>query len=313
MGIRIAATSDHCVTRLIAGETPPPGLFEEWEEKTGRPLYEALGMSEISTYISTGPGVPRKAGSNWQAATGTSHRRAAGRRRRNAAASGEHGLLAVHRSDPGLMLGYWNRPEEEAEVYRGEWFLGGDLASIDDDGYVTHHGRANDIMKALGYRVSPLEVEAVLARHPDVAEVACAEIRVRDDVSVIGAFIVPRTPQQADKSAILAFAAEHLAAYKCPREVRFVSALPRTPNGKVRRAELEKSHYRAEIIAVECEGAASKCPRQLQFAPECVGMRAARGTRIQHKPRGHTPWVSSSTFRSSSTISLPILPSIQWC
>ena len=61
------------------------------------------------------------------------------------------------------MLGYWQRPDEEALVYRGDWFIGGDLAVIDADGYVIHRGRANDLMKALGYRVSPLEVEAALA------------------------------------------------------------------------------------------------------------------------------------------------------
>ena len=98
------------------------------------------------------------------------------------------------------MLGYWNRPDEEAQVYRGEWFVGGDLAAIDADGYVFHRGRANDLMKALGYRVSPLEVEAALLEHPAVAEVACAEVRVRADVSVIGAFIVPKAGIAARRS-----------------------------------------------------------------------------------------------------------------
>ena len=96
----------------------------------------------------------------------------------------------MHRSDPGLMLGYWKRPEEEREVYRGEWFIGGDLGVMDADGYITHMGRANDIMKALGYRVAPQEVEAALGQLEGVAEVACAEVRVRADVSVIGAYIV---------------------------------------------------------------------------------------------------------------------------
>jgi acetyl-CoA synthetase len=107
---------------------------------------------------------------------------------------------------------------------------------MDEDGYVAHLGRANDIMKALGYRVSPLEVEAVLAEHPAIAEVACAEVAVRDDVRVIGAFIVPRGP--LDAADVRAFAAARLAAYKCPREVRFVSELPRTANGKIKRSAL---------------------------------------------------------------------------
>ncbi len=223
---------------LMAGESPPPGLFEEWEACTGRPLFESLGMSEISTYVSSGPAVPRRPGAVGKAQPG----------RRIAVLPveggdqplpvGEEGLLAVHRSDPGLMLGYWQRPEEEAIVYRGEWFVGGDLAVIDADGYVFHRGRANDLMKALGYRVSPLEVEAALSEHPSVAEVACAEVKVRADVSVIAAFIVAHAGAARDAGEIERFAAERLAAYKCPRSIMFVDALPRTANGKLMRSAL---------------------------------------------------------------------------
>jgi acetyl-CoA synthetase len=224
---------------LMAGEAPPPGLFEEWEGRTGRPLYEALGMSEISTYVSAGPNVPRKAGAIGKPQPG---RRVAVLPREGGTEPlppGSDGLLAVHRSDPGLMLGYWNQPDEEAQVYRGEWFIGGDLAAIDADGYVFHRGRANDLMKALGYRVSPLEVEAALLEHPAVAEVACTEVRVRADVSVIGAFIVPKDGAALDVAEIERFAAERLAAYKRPRAVMFVDALPRTANGKLMRSALK--------------------------------------------------------------------------
>jgi acetyl-CoA synthetase len=223
---------------LMAGETPPPTLIDEWTAKTGRPLYEALGMSEISTYVSSGPGVPRRPGTVGKAQPGRRIAVLAPDGGDDPLPAGSEGLLAVHRSDPGLMLGYWNRPEEEREVWRGEWFAGGDLATIDADGYVTHRGRANDIMKALGYRVAPQEVEAVLAAYPGVAEVACAELRVRADVSVIGAFIVPAAGAVIDRDAIAGFAQARLAAYKCPREFRFIAALPRTPNGKVKRSAL---------------------------------------------------------------------------
>ena len=223
---------------LMAGEAPPPGLFEDWQDRTGRPLYEALGMSEISTYISTGPGIPRK--------PGTVGKPQPGRRVAILPVEGDdtplppgaEGLIAVHTSDPGLMLGYWNRPEEQTDVLRGEWFTGGDLGLMDADGYITHAGRNNDIMKALGYRVSPMEVEAVLATHPDIAEVACAELAVRADVHVVGAFVVLKSEATPDSAGILAFAAERLAAYKCPREIRFLDRLPRTPNGKVKRSAL---------------------------------------------------------------------------
>ena len=196
-------------------------------------------MSEISTYISTGPSVPRKPGTVGKPQPG---RRVAILGLEGGAeplGPGEEGLLAVHRSDPGLMLGYWNRPEEEAEVYRGDWFIGGDIAAMDADGYVAHRGRANDLMKALGYRVSPLEVETVLLQHPAVAEVACAEVRVRDDVSVIAAFIVPHAGACPTVPEIETFAAARLAAYKRPRAIAFVEALPRTANGKVMRAQLK--------------------------------------------------------------------------
>lgn len=223
---------------LTAGEAPPAALFGDWQNRTGTPLYEALGMSEISTYISSSPRVQRKAGTTGKAQPGRRVAVLAADGGDEPLPSGREGLLAVHRSDPGLMLGYWKRPAEEAEVLRGEWFCGGDLAVIDDEGYVTHLGRANEIIKALGYRVSPLEVEAAIGSHPDVAEVACAELRVRDDVSVVAAYVVARAGGEIDATAIKAFAAAHLAAYKCPREVVIVDALPRTANGKVQRSRL---------------------------------------------------------------------------
>jgi len=224
---------------LMAGETPPPGLFDEWKERTGREVYEALGMSEISTYISTGPDVPRKPGSVGKPQPGRRVAILGLEGGTEPLAADEEGLLAVHRSDPGLMLGYWKRPEEEAAVFRGDWFIGGDIAAMDADGYVSHRGRANDLMKALGYRVSPLEVEAALSEHPGVAEVACAEVPVRADVSVIAAFIVPRAGAHPTASEIERFAAERLARYKCPRAVVLVESLPRTPNGKLMRAQLK--------------------------------------------------------------------------
>ena len=150
--------------------------------------------------------------------------------------AGEVGLLAVHRSDPGLMLGYWQRPEEDALVYRGEWFCGGDLAHLDEDGYVWFHGRHDDILNPMGYRLSPLEIEAVLTRHPMVHEVAVSELTVAAEVKILAAFVVPQG--EADGQQLLAWAAEHLASYKLPRQVVFVDHLPRTRTGKLLRRDL---------------------------------------------------------------------------
>jgi acyl-coenzyme A synthetase/AMP-(fatty) acid ligase len=222
---------------VTAGEALTPALLEEWRNATGLELYEALGMSEVSTFVSSGPGTPVRPGSPGRPQPG---RRIAVLPTGGGVTplpTGEVGLLAVHDSDPGLMLGYWRRPEEEAASRRGAWFVSADLVHLDDDGYVHHHGRADDVMTSMGYRVSPLEVERVLARHPDVADVAVAEVEVRDGVRVVTAFVVPAA-DRVDREALLAHAREHLARYKCPREVRVVDTLPRTRNGKVIRRAL---------------------------------------------------------------------------
>lgn len=209
---------------LVAGETLARGVRHHWTEATGLPLYEGFGMSEISTFVSSSPSVPVRPGSPGKSQPGRS------------VVILEGGLIAVHRSDPGLMIGYWKRPEEDEAVRHGDWFAGGDVGRIDDDGYVWHEGRANELMNAGGYRVSPLEVEAALAEHPAVSEVAVAEIRVREDVAVIMAFVVLHYQVQAE--TLLRFASERLASYKLPKEVRFVETLPRTANGKVVRGKL---------------------------------------------------------------------------
>ncbi|MBL8254383.1 MAG: acyl-CoA synthetase, partial [Candidatus Competibacter sp.] len=181
---------------LTAGEALSTALLEQWRATTGKELYEALGMSECSTYVSSSPSVPVRPGSPGKPQTGRCVAALPVEGGEEPLPPGETGLLAVHRGDPGLMLGYWHRPEEEALVYRGPWFLGGDLVHFDADGYMIYHGRNDDVMNAMGYRVSPLEVEHCLSKHPAVAEVAVTELRVGEGVSVIAAFVVPRDPDE---------------------------------------------------------------------------------------------------------------------
>lgn len=227
---------------LTAGEALAPVLHAEWVEATGRPLFEALGMSEISTYISSGPGTPTRPGSPGRAQAG---RRIAILAPESPSTeplpAGETGLLAVHRDDPGLMLGYWGRPEDTAAAFRGDWFLTGDQASIDADGYVWYGGRDDDVMNAFGYRVAPQEVEKVLQTHPDVLEVAVTDLSLREGVSLITAFIVPRAAGGFDETALAEHAVAHLAEYKRPKLYRSIAALPRTPSGKVRRKALKSA------------------------------------------------------------------------
>lgn len=259
---------------LTAGEALPPAVRQAWLEATGTDLFEALGMSEISTFISFSPTTPSRPGSPGRpqpgrriavlpAADGVSGDAnpgvgagAADRDEPDAARApdvplppGEIGLLAVHRSDPGLMLRYWDRPEEDAASTRGDWFVSGDLVHVEPDGYVVHHGRNDDVMTSMGYRVSPLEVEAALTRHPAVAEAGCAEVEVRQGVRIIVAFVVlapeadpairdNRMAAERFERDLIARAREELAAYKCPRRIVVVPALPRTANGKIRRRDL---------------------------------------------------------------------------
>jgi acyl-coenzyme A synthetase/AMP-(fatty) acid ligase len=223
---------------LAAGEALSPAVLAQWRERTGLELYESLGMSECSTFVSNRPGMEIRPGSLGKPQPGRIVEILPAEAGVEPLPAGKTGLIAIHRSDPGLMLGYWHRPEEEAKVYRGEWFVSGDLGAYDADGYLWYRGRIDDLMNAGGYRVSPAEVEAALADHPAIAEVAAAELKVRPDVSVIAAFVVPRPGAARDAQSILAYAATRLAGYKRPREVVFLDSLPRSANGKLLRRAL---------------------------------------------------------------------------
>lgn len=222
---------------LTAGEALHPALHEAWCTATAKPLFEALGMSEISTYISSGPQTPVRPGSPGRPQPGRHIAILPADGGEIPLPADQTGVLAVRRDDPGLMLGYWNRPEETAAQMRGDWFLTGDLARFDAEGYLWYQGRNDDVMNAFGYRVAPDEVEAAITAHPDIAEAGVTETR-SGEISLITAFIVPRDGAALDTSALDAFLRERLAPYKLPRRWVVVDALPRTINGKVRRKDL---------------------------------------------------------------------------
>ena len=221
---------------LCAGEALSPALYEEWTERVGTEMYESLGMTEISTYISSGPNTPVRVGSPGRPQHG---RRVAILEEESSSTkplpAGAIGLLAVHRSDPGLMIGYWNRTDEQSAVFRGDWFVGGDRASIDQDGYVHFHGRADDVIKSFGYRLSPVEIESAIESHPSVAEAAVVGLAIDDQKTLVTACIVPTTPNSLSTTDLEAHATRNLAEYKRPHQYHFVEALPRTRNGKVQR------------------------------------------------------------------------------
>lgn len=220
---------------LSAGEKLPETLRAAWQAATGTAVHEAYGMSECSTFISGSPAAP--------APPGTLGRPQPGRRVALIGLDGpvpkdETGTIAVHCSDPGLMLGYLDQPDETAARFQGDWFLTGDLGRADASGAITYMGRADDMMNAGGYRVSPVEVEEALAHFPGLAEVAAVELRVKAETTVIAAFYT--AADLLDEDALHRFAAARLARYKCPRLYIHVPGLPRGANNKLLRRKLRQ-------------------------------------------------------------------------
>lgn len=219
---------------LTAGEKLSPDLRAAWEAATGTALYEAYGMSECSTFISSGPGRPARG-----AALGAPQR---GRRvaivgEAGPVPQGEEGTIAVHRSDPGLMLGYLNAPDEMEARLVGEWFLTGDRGTMEADGQVAYLGRDDDMMNAGGFRVSPIEVEQALAEFPGLDQVGVTDIEIKPDTRIIAAFYTAAAP--LDEAALADFASGRLARYKQPKAWYHVGRMPTGANGKLLRRALE--------------------------------------------------------------------------
>ena len=219
---------------LSAGEKLPQLTRERWAQLTGKPIYEAFGMSECSTFVSSSPSRPAPDGTLGYAQPG--RHIAVLDDRGEPVPRGEPGILAVDREDPGLMLGYLRHPEELMARVIGPWFLTGDRVRMNPDGSITYIGRDDDMMNAGGYRVSPLEVEAALAEHPGVEEAGVTDVPVSEEATVIAAFYVAE--KELDAAALSAHMSERLARYKQPRLYQWVQALPKSANGKLKRPAL---------------------------------------------------------------------------
>lgn len=220
---------------LAAGERLEPALRAAWTARTGTDIHEAMGASEVSTFVSGSPDRPAPPGTTGFPQPG---RHVAILGPDGPLPPGQAGALAVRRDDPGLFLGYLDDPEATAACCRDDWFLTGDLARADARGAIALLGRADDIMNAGGFRVAPPEIEELLATHPGAGEVAVAELSVGPGASIIAAFWTgPATPAQ-----LKALAHEGLARYKQPRAWIPLPALPRTPTGKINRRALREAH-----------------------------------------------------------------------
>jgi acyl-coenzyme A synthetase/AMP-(fatty) acid ligase len=218
---------------FCAGEKLSPKLHAAWTDATGTELFEAFGMSECSTFISSSPGNPASGPALGRPQKG---RRVAILGPDGPVARGEEGTIAIHRSDPGLMLEYIGAPEETAAKFSGDWFLTGDQGAMDENDQITYLGRADDMMNAGGFRVSPVEVEAALTAHPGITQVGAAAVEVKPDTFVIAAFYTG--PAKLNEEDLQAFAAARLARYKQPRLYIHMDALPTGANNKLLRRAL---------------------------------------------------------------------------
>jgi long-chain acyl-CoA synthetase len=151
--------------------------------------------------------------------------------------AGEVGEITLH--SPGNFKGYWNKPEATAKALKDGWVWTGDMGRIDADGYLTFIGRTKEMIKVSGYSVFPEEVEAILVKHPAVAQAAVVAEPDADKGEVVKAFIVTRPDTGLTADALTAWCRDNMAPYKVPRHVRFIDALPATGAGKVLRRLLK--------------------------------------------------------------------------
>jgi len=157
--------------------------------------------------------------------------------------AGEVGDIAVHVDTPALFKSYLKDPERTSMQFRGNYYITGDKASKDEDGYFWFEGRGDDIIISAGYTIGPFEVEDALVKHPAVQE--CAVVGSPDEVRghIVKAFVVLTEPEKASAELVKELQ-EHVkeltAPYKYPREVTFIEELPKTASGKIRRIELRK-------------------------------------------------------------------------
>lgn len=222
---------------LSGGTALVENTAKRWEALTGCGVSEAYGLTECSPAVCMNPtGGLERMGTVGQAVPGTALKCIDDQG--NEVAVGERGELCV--KGPQVMKGYWNRPEATADSFTadGEWLRTGDVAVIDEDGFVKIVDRIKDMILVSGFNVYPNEIEDVVAGHPAVEN--CAAIGVPDEKTgeAVKLFVVSTDPNLS-KDDIRAYCRDKMTGYKIPRHVEFRSELPMTPVGKILRRELK--------------------------------------------------------------------------
>ncbi|KAM9863739.1 long-chain-fatty-acid--CoA ligase [Leucobacter sp. BZR 635] len=214
-------------------------LSDRWAAVAGTPLFEfAYGMSETHTGDALMPPGAIRYGSHGKPAFQTRLKICSVDDRSVEMPVGELGEIAVN--SPSVFLGYRGRDAETAQVKVDGWYYSGDMGRIDEDGYLHFEGRTKEMIKSNGYSVFPEEVERMLIRHPAVKQAAVVGYADEQRGESARAFIVLAEGAEGTltEEELIAWAREHMAAYKYPRSVRFIDEIPQTSTGKMLRAKL---------------------------------------------------------------------------
>jgi long-chain acyl-CoA synthetase len=222
-------------TCISGGAALPVEVLRGFEEAFGVPVLEGYGLSETSPVASFNhPGRERKPGS-----IGTPIRNVQMRvvdAEDHAVPQGEVGEIVIR--GPNVMKGYWHRPDATAEAVRGGWFHTGDLARTDEDGYFYIVDRKKDLIIRGGYNVYPREVEEVLYEHPAVAEAAVIGLPHPALGEEVGAAVALKPGAAVSAEDLRDYVKGQVAAYKYPRHVWIVDALPKGPTGKIQKRDI---------------------------------------------------------------------------
>ncbi|MBI9087845.1 MAG: long-chain fatty acid--CoA ligase [Desulfobacterium sp.] len=234
----------------FSGGAPlPPEVCRQFEEKTGSTIFEGYGLTETSPVVTANPtdSAMRKIGSIGFPMPGTHVKILDLETGETELAKGEDGELAV--CGPQVMKGYWKRPDANDEVFRtldgNRYFLTGDIAHIDEDGYLVITDRKKDMIIVGGFNVYPRDVEDILYTHPQVELVAVVGIPDDRSGESVKAFIKLKPGQTVTKEEMMIFCKENMAPYKKPRSIEFRDEIPVSNVGKVLRRVLRDEEVTA--------------------------------------------------------------------
>jgi fatty-acyl-CoA synthase len=235
---------------VIGGAASSPTLIREVEDKLGFKCFSGYGLTETAPSLATAELKPDVQCTSeerlvMQAMTGYaypgSELRVVDAEDKDVPHDGVTMGEIIARSD-GVMAGYWQQPEATAEALRGGWFHTGDMAVIEENGYILIVDRKKDIIVSGGENISSLDVEKVLASHPGVYEAAVIPVADQKWGEVPKAVVVPKPGCKLNEAELIEYCRARLAHYKCPQTISFCESLPKTATGKVLKRELRKKY-----------------------------------------------------------------------